>query len=164
MLENSSPKLLNRSESSVELIFKDGKLENINNSSIFELIRDIKDPEHPYTLEQLNVVSLQDISISKITKQVACTKGQPIPTIDVIFTPTVPHCSLAGIIGLTIGWQLERHIKGYWIRIAIKEETHTNWKALNKQLLDRDRVLAAFENEDMQAIINECTAKLKIEQ
>lgn len=40
----------------------DGR-ELIDASEIFEHIRDITDPEHPYTLEQLNVVEEELISV-----------------------------------------------------------------------------------------------------
>lgn len=37
--------------------------EPIDVQEIFEHIRDINDPEHPYTLEQLNVVREEHISV-----------------------------------------------------------------------------------------------------
>ena len=51
---------------------------------IFDLIRDINDPEHPLTLEQLNVVTEEQIAIDADKHD---TK--------VMFTPTIPHCSMA---------------------------------------------------------------------
>jgi metal-sulfur cluster biosynthetic enzyme len=60
-----------------------------------DIIRDINDPEHPLTLEQLRVVSLENIEINPELKQVL-----------VYFTPTIPHCSMATIIGLMIRFKL----------------------------------------------------------
>lgn len=37
--------------------------EAIDATEVFEHIRDISDPEHPYTLEQLNVVEEERISV-----------------------------------------------------------------------------------------------------
>lgn len=36
-------------------------------SCVIDLIRDIKDPEHPHTLEELNVVTEKSISVEYIT-------------------------------------------------------------------------------------------------
>jgi metal-sulfur cluster biosynthetic enzyme len=46
------------------------------------LIRGIRDPEHPLTLEQLGVVFVEGINVDHSTK-----------TVSVEFTPTIPHCS-----------------------------------------------------------------------
>lgn len=57
---------------------------------IADLIRGIIDPEKPETLEELNVVSEEDVSVSRLNKDYL---------IKVVFVPTVPHCSLASLIG-----------------------------------------------------------------
>ena len=45
-------------------IFSDPTAEQpIDNWEVFEHIRDINDPEHPYTLEQLNVVQPELINV-----------------------------------------------------------------------------------------------------
>lgn len=56
---------------------------------VFDIIRHIKDPEHPLSLEQLNVVSIENVAV----------EGNRVT---VKFTPTIPHCSSASVIGLTI--------------------------------------------------------------
>jgi metal-sulfur cluster biosynthetic enzyme len=56
-----------------------------------DLIRNINDPEHPLTLEQLNVVQEPHISVSDSDSHIS-----------VVFTPTIPHCSMATLIGLCI--------------------------------------------------------------
>lgn len=48
---------------------------------VFEAIRHLNDPEHPLTLEQLNVASLDLIAVDDAAS-----------TVDVRFTPTIPHC------------------------------------------------------------------------
>ena len=65
------------------------------------MIRDIRDPEHPYTLEQLRVVSEDDIVVNDTDD--TCF-------IKILFTPTVSHCSLANLIGLCIRERLARYI------------------------------------------------------
>ena len=58
-----------------------------------EHIRNINDPEHPLTLEQLAVVSARQVEVNGNTVMVE-------------FTPTVPHCGASTLIGvyLTYNW------------------------------------------------------------
>ncbi|KAM0681670.1 Mitotic spindle-associated MMXD complex subunit MIP18 [Glugoides intestinalis] len=156
-MENENPILKEKLDVDYKVDLKDGKLQEISKKSIFEIIRHIKDPEHPYDLEVLGIVGLNDIDVFDIENStILCTSGQPIPFIKVIFTPTVPHCSMAGIIGLSIIYQLMAYTVGYVIKVEIKEETHSMYQALNKQLSDKDRIFAAFENEGLLDIIESC--------
>ena len=50
---------------------------------ILDLIRKINDPEHPLTLEQLNVTQHKLITVDDAKSY-----------IDVCFTPTIPHCMI----------------------------------------------------------------------
>lgn len=63
------------------------------------LIRSINDPEHPLTLEQLNVVEQSLVKVDDTNNYVK-----------VQFTPTIPHCSMATLIGLAIRVQLLRSL------------------------------------------------------
>ena len=173
-MENAAPQIRKKLAPRVKLDFEGGRLSNVSADTVFELIRDIKDPEHPFTLEQLSVVSVEHIRVGKILSggtsdgnsapeakahfptDCLCKEGLPIPFVDVVFSPTVPHCSMAGIIGLSIRRQLEKYIEGYWIRIFVKEGTHSTDYSLSKQLNDRDRVFAAFENDGLIAILDSC--------
>ena len=56
-----------------------------------DMIRDVHDPEKPETLEELNVVCEEGVKVTRLPA------GQTLVTIQ--FVPTVPHCSLASIIG-----------------------------------------------------------------
>lgn len=51
-----------------------------------DLIRSIADPEHPTSLEELRVVSAEQIDIQN-------------NLVNVEFTPTVPHCGMSTLIG-----------------------------------------------------------------
>lgn len=64
-----------------------------------DMIRFINDPEHPLTLEELNVVeqSLVDVNDDE-------------NFVKVQFTPTIPHCSMATLIGLAIRVRLLRSL------------------------------------------------------
>lgn len=157
-MDNSTPIIKEKSLKSVQLEFIEDKITVVNAETVFELIRDIRDPEHPYTLEDLAVVSIQDVRVwhQEHTEGVLCTKGYPIKCIEVVFTPTVPHCSLVGIIGLCIAYQLYKHTKEHKIILKIKEDSHSQEDIYNKQLNDKERVLAAFENTSLVEIINDC--------
>lgn len=62
-----------------------------------DLIRSINDPEYPLTLEQLRVVTVDSVFVDNEHNQVR-----------VLFTPTIPHCSMATLIGLSIRVKLLR--------------------------------------------------------
>jgi hypothetical protein len=52
-----------------------------DSSEVFDLIRHVNDPEHPLTLEQLNVAQLNLVEVSDSKSLVKLN-----------FTPTIPHC------------------------------------------------------------------------
>lgn len=72
---------------------------SLNLSIVYELLRNINDPEHPLTLEQLNIITLDNIEVDDKQNKIA-----------VNFTPTIPHCSMATIIGLMIRVKLLRSL------------------------------------------------------
>ena len=41
----------------------DNVTDDFDEREVFDLIRNINDPEHPYTLEQLDVVKIQDVKV-----------------------------------------------------------------------------------------------------
>ncbi|KAJ7611678.1 hypothetical protein FB45DRAFT_314206 [Roridomyces roridus] len=108
--------------------------ELIDQDEIFDLIRSINDPEHPNTLEELRVVSAPQITVS----------GNRIM---VEFTPTVPHCGLSTLIGLSIRVRLLRALPSrFKVDITLKPGSHQSEIAVNRQLNDKERVAAALEN------------------
>ena len=62
-----------------------------------DMIKSINDPEHPWTLEELNVLQQAHIEVDDAQS-----------TVSVLFTPTIPHCSMATLIGLSIRVKLLR--------------------------------------------------------
>jgi len=122
----------------------DSIVDQIDAREIFDLIRDIKDPEHPLTLEELNVVSEENITV----------KGHEAI---VKFTPTISHCSLATLIGLSIQVKLLRCLPSRLkVDVGITEGTHSTEEAVNKQLADKERVAAALENPNLLQVVNQC--------
>eukprot|EP01097_Dermamoeba_algensis_P005548 TRINITY_DN3525_c0_g4_i1.p1 TRINITY_DN3525_c0_g4~~TRINITY_DN3525_c0_g4_i1.p1 ORF type:complete len:129 (+),score=20.06 TRINITY_DN3525_c0_g4_i1:146-532(+) len=112
----------------------------------FDLIRKINDPEHPLTLEQLNVAQSQLVEVNDQSNFVK-----------VFFTPTVPHCSMATLIGLCIRvkllWSLPSRFK---VDIMVTPGTHISETAVNKQLNDKERIAAALENNQLLGVVNQC--------
>lgn len=62
-----------------------------------DVIKNITDPEKPQTLEELDIISENDVTI-KVTPNCCIIK--------IYLTPTVPHCSLATLIGKTVSSML----------------------------------------------------------
>lgn len=130
------------------------------------MIRDIKDPEHPYTLEQLRVVSEENIFVTDVGD---------LCFIKIFFTPTVSHCSLANLIGLCIRERLTRYLhKPSKIDIFVTPGSHdTEGKSrltclkirkffslkfckVNKQINDKERIQAALENPYLYEMVETC--------
>lgn len=79
--------------------------------------------------------------------------------VNVRFTPTIPHCSMATLIGLSIRVQLLRSLPSrFKVSVAITPGTHSSEEAVNKQLADKERVAAATENSHLIEVINQCIA------
>lgn len=120
----------------------------LTNVNQIDLIRNINDPEHPLTLEELHVVQEDLIKVDD--------KGN---NIFVNFTPTIPHCSMATLIGLSIRVKLLRSLPPrFKVTVEITPGTHASENAVNKQLADKERVAAALENKHLAEVINQCVA------
>jgi metal-sulfur cluster biosynthetic enzyme len=81
------------------------KRDEIDAEEVFMIIRNIQDPEHPLTLEQLNVVNRDQIEVNDNFH----AGSDVLSSVNIRFTPTVPHCSMATLIGefrRTIYWSL----------------------------------------------------------
>lgn len=109
-------------------------VDEVDQLEIFEMIRHINDPEHPLTLEQLNVAQLGNVFLDAPQQHVL-----------VHFTPTIPHCSMATLIGLSIRVKLLRSLpRRFKVDVRITPGSHVSEAAINKQLQDKERVAAAL--------------------
>jgi len=118
--------------------------EPIDQDEIFELIRLISDPEHPNSLEELRVVSAEQIELGD-------------NHVVVEFTPTVPHCGMSTLIGLCIRVRLLRSLPPrFKVDIRVKPGSHQSELAVNKQLNDKERVAAALENPSLMEALEKC--------
>ncbi|KAI9308443.1 hypothetical protein BJ944DRAFT_260198 [Cunninghamella echinulata] len=150
-LINANPTVYNtkafiREETETEL---DDAIEDpIDAEEIFDLIRSISDPEHPLTLEQLNVTQNEHITVDNEKNHIL-----------IEFTPTIPHCSMATLIGLCIRVRLLRSLpERFKVDIRVRQGTHQSEGAVNKQLNDKERVAAALENNHLLEVVNQCLA------
>ncbi|XP_015435532.1 PREDICTED: MIP18 family protein CG7949 [Dufourea novaeangliae] len=147
-LENINPKLYRKIDDRQVTAHDEDEdvADEFDTREIFDLIRNINDPEHPLTLEELNVVEQNLIEIDNEANK-----------IHVKFTPTIPHCSMATLIGLSIRVQLLRALPSrFKVNVEITPGTHMSEAAVNKQLADKERVAAALENNHLLEVINQC--------
>ncbi|CAA0839566.1 Protein of unknown function (DUF59 [Striga hermonthica] len=109
-------------------------------------VRDIRDPEHPYSLEQLSVLSEESITVDEKLGRILIT-----------FTPTIQHCSMATVIGLCLREKLKDFFPPHFkVDIKVAPGSHANEESVNKQLNDKERVAAALENPNLRQLVDEC--------
>lgn len=115
---------------------------------VFELIRHLNDPEHPLTLEQLKVLTLGSVQVDDSQNK-----------INILFTPTIPHCSMATLIGLCIRVKLLRSLPiRFKVTVKVSPGSHQQEESINKQLNDKERVAAALENAHLLQVVEKCIA------
>ncbi|CAG0920522.1 unnamed protein product [Notodromas monacha] len=130
-------------------IVTDGELEELK-YEVYDAIKTIRDPEKPQDLEELGVVSEDGVTVArcKYSKDVLVT---------VTLVPTVPHCSLATLIGLCVRVRLEQALsRKAKVDIFIAEGAHDTAPEINKQLNDKERVAAAMENPNLKEMVFGC--------
>ncbi|CAH1437262.1 unnamed protein product [Lactuca virosa] len=109
-------------------------------------VRDIRDPEHPYSLEQLSVLSEESITVD-----------EKLGRILISFTPTIQHCSMATVIGLCLRVKLKDCFPPHFkVDIKVAPGSHADEAAVNKQLNDKERIVAAMENPNLRHLVDEC--------
>ncbi|RLV96433.1 hypothetical protein DV515_00012605 [Chloebia gouldiae] len=113
---------------------------------------------HPLTLEELNVVEEARVKAQVLWCQQLCPQvNDAESTVSVEFTPTIPHCSMATLIGLSIKVKLLRSLpERFKLDVHITPGTHASEHAVNKQLADKERVAAALENSHLLEVVNQC--------
>jgi metal-sulfur cluster biosynthetic enzyme len=120
-------------------------------SEIFSYLRHLHDPEHPnLSLEQLRVVRLEHITVNS-------------NVVTVLYTPTIPTCSVATVIGLTLVAKLMFCLpEGSKIRVQVAPKTHDQEGSINKQLVDKERVAAAMENRNLLKMVKRAVKRTDV--
>lgn len=122
----------------------------VDATEVFQFVRSIMDPEHPNTLEQLRVVDPSNIYVDNAKHHVK-----------VLFTPTVPHCSMTTLIGLCIRVKLQMCLSAqYKCDVRVAPGTHNHEVEVNKQLADKERVAAALEGKGLADLVHKCLHEL----
>ncbi|XP_068217063.1 cytosolic iron-sulfur assembly component 2A isoform X2 [Palaemon carinicauda] len=86
--------------------------------TVYDVLRLIKDPEKEATLEDLEVIREEGIKVSRFNDDKYLIKIE--------FVPTVPHCSLATLIGLCIRVKLGRTLPyPYKVDINLAPGSHS---------------------------------------
>ncbi|OHT04566.1 hypothetical protein TRFO_27883 [Tritrichomonas foetus] len=122
--------------------------ESIDSLEIYQHLRYILDPEHPLTLEQLHILKPDQITVDDV-------KGN----VEIVFTPTVPNCSLPAMLGLCIREKLLKVLPRRFhsnIHVSVTPGTHDNEESINRQLRDKERCLAAVERKNLKDMIDHC--------
>ncbi|CAN0861892.1 Protein AE7-like 1 [Linum grandiflorum] len=84
-----------------------------------DFVRDIRDPEHPYSLEQLSVLSEESITVDDKLGRILIT-----------FTPTIQHCSMATVIGLCLRVKLQECFPPHYkVDIKVSPGSHADEEA-----------------------------------
>lgn len=131
-------------------------VEPVDPQEIYDLISTLSDPEHPLTLGQLSVVSLDRIHVDDTGN------SDDIGEVHVEITPTITHCSLATLIGLGLRVRLERSLPPrFRVKITVTPGSHQSEVQVNKQLNDKERVAAACENDQLLGVIGQMLSTCK---
>ncbi len=119
----------------------------------FDAIRAVRDPEKPQTLEELDVVREELVRVER--RRAGGDEGF-VATVG--FVPTVPHCSLATLIGLCLRTRLQRSLPPelFKVDLFVQPGSHQTAEEITKQINDKERVAAAMENPNLSRTVEEC--------
>ncbi|KAJ3435210.1 cytosolic iron-sulfur assembly component 2b [Anaeramoeba flamelloides] len=119
----------------------------IDSLEIYETIKGINDPEYPFSLEELGIISPEQIQVDSKRRW-----------IKVEYTPTVPNCKLSTLIGLSVRTKLLRSFPSYKYDVVIEKGKHDTEEEINKQVNDKERCFAALEQRGLKRAIDKCLA------
>jgi len=120
-------------------------VDEIDDREVFDLLRNITDPEHPLTLEQLHVIEQENITVGS-------------NSVVIQFTPTIPNCSLSPSSVCPSASSLRALPPRFKTQVLVTPGSHSAEHAINKQLNDKERIAAALENTHLLKVINQCIA------
>lgn len=125
-----------------------GMIQDFTADDVFDELSIIADPEKaPLTLTDLDVISRDQIQVRDLGPQ---QKGLKRKSVVVWLKPTVPHCHFMLNIALAVRLRLQSCLPtlnfSWKIFIHVVEGSHLQWKEIEKQVNDKERVAAAMEN------------------
>lgn len=144
-------------------------------------MRDINDPEHPYTLEQLQVVREEHIQVDDASGHVTYdsnTHQSHAQCVTRIISQGGVYAHGAALQHGNTNWLVlagkvdagtARSIQGVFVLetlvssnncaqvdVRITEGGHSSEASVNKQLADKERVAAALENPNLLGMVQNC--------
>ncbi|CAI2381018.1 unnamed protein product [Moneuplotes crassus] len=124
--------------------------ESLLRDQIYDVISTIRDPEKPYTLEDLDVVNDELIMVRS-------TKDKEYTYAIIKWVPTVPHCHLALTIALCMRAKIERELglPNLKIDIIVEDGKHQQKGEIDRQVNDKERYSAALEKEEVMDVIED---------
>lgn len=144
---NVAPKVFHITELPEVDALEDHELQALR-EEVYDIVRGIKDPEHPFTLEELKVVQEAHIDVDK-------SNGQE--KVRIVITPTVPHCTLTTLIGLCIRFKLLSKIPNIKLTLKISPGAHQLEDEIDRQINDKERVCAALEVPSLLQTVEQLT-------
>ncbi|VYS60008.1 unnamed protein product [Arabidopsis thaliana] len=116
--------------------------------------------EKKMTLGLINanpVVQAKKEGLLRVVSEESVTVDDKLDRILITFTPTIQHCSMANIIGLCLRAKLKECLQlHYKVDIRVSPGSHADEVSVNKQLNDKERVVAALENPNLRQLVDEC--------
>ncbi len=109
----------------------------------FAAVKDIIDPEKKATLAELGIVREEFI--------------HAVPDMLTIgIRPTLPTCGEIKLIGLCVWNEVLRGRQPgrQRVQVMVLPHSHNEWQDVNKQLADKERVLAALESDAVRSAID----------
>nr|UXY87211.1 protein AE7-like 1 [Cryptomonas sp.] len=134
---------------------------------IYLCLKEIKDPEYPYYLYNLNVLHIEGNVIE-------ISNTDQILFISIFIIPTYNLCSMTSVIGLSVENTLLHSSVfkilfsffpidwGWNFCINIPSDMHVSGLNVTKQLNDRERISAAIENSSIRNVIKSSYSKKNI--
>uniref|UniRef100_A0A7S1J9D3 MIP18 family-like domain-containing protein n=1 Tax=Eutreptiella gymnastica TaxID=73025 RepID=A0A7S1J9D3_9EUGL len=130
-------------------------------ADVLSIIGPIRDPEHPFSLAQLEVVSKDNIQVHVQPKE-SFGGGQRMQDegrIRIVLKPTVAHCSFINHIALCIHARLQDYLPPdiHWkLDLGLVPGSHDRELEVVKQINDKERVCAALENPHLMKEVERC--------
>eukprot|EP00667_Euglena_gracilis_P029945 EG_transcript_40527 len=127
-------------------------------ADVMAIVGPIRDPELPFSLEQLGVVEEARIAVA-----VERRPGPGFPsgygTVSISLRPTVPHCSFVQHIALCIHARLRALLPpaiGWKVDLRLEPGSHLQQGATERQINDKERVAAALECPTIWPEVERC--------
>jgi len=129
----------------------------VDAQDILDIVGPIRDPELPFSLQDLDVVALDRI---QVRTQASHGGDPPEGTILLTIKPTVPHCSFVSLIALCLRSRLQRLLPEgirWKVDLALAPGSHNTPATVTRQINDKERVQAALETPEVRREVLRCT-------